>query len=393
MMNNTIFYQELKRNAAIVNDEINSHKERTPMLCDACTALLWLANGAHKEGLLWLIDAQESDRVQGLVLGNEVSQMVELIVDGTDAQVVEDLCLTHYFSRNYAGIEGFLYLVYLSVLLDVQAGMHPRLIKWKIAAMMPDEINEELDRIEAEETAAEQKSSEERWEALFNNPFPLDELSINYYIIRMVDDCLIRMRNEDIQRTLREIPNGDLSLLMKGLSGTALKKIHDNVAARLAVNILDEMESIGSARVKDIAETADKVFQIMLRLAAIQEISLPEHLSKLFMQGETAGEREEYDSTNLKLYFTKMMNRDIQKVLKNVSHDVLGTAMQGWDARLRQLITSNITRQAAEEVSRSMEGRQYTAEEIGQANEQIFEIIRRLEDSSEIMIMGGDMLR
>ncbi len=86
-----------------------------------------------------------------------------------------------------------------------------------------------------------------------------------------------------MQRLLRDIETQRCVLLMKGLSGDALKKLHDNLSERLCAMLLEDMEYMGPVRLIDVADAANKVFQVMLKLAGMGEISVPGKFAEIFV--------------------------------------------------------------------------------------------------------------
>lgn len=280
--NMDIIYQEVRENALEVNKRAKSEDSLRYALTECATALLWLADVARKEGLLALEEAAESERVAGLILGSELAHMMALVVDGTDPKEVERISLKGYFSRGYEKLEGFVYLLYMDTVLEIQAGENPFVIYENIRSFMPDEVITELDRLQEEGRKSKIRTSEEEWERLFTGEMAAESDTKDYYIMKLVDHCFICMNCEGISRVLKDIETGDLALVMKGLSGNAIRNIHSNLAAGLAANLLEDMVSMGPVRLCDVAEAADRIFKIMLKLEKHGEISLPDNLANIF---------------------------------------------------------------------------------------------------------------
>ncbi len=150
--NNDIFFQEIRKNAIAVQREIRS-SEGTIInsLTESASALLWLSKVARHEGLLDLEMAAESERVAGLILGAELKRMLIFVSYAIDPEETAAILFKRYFSRNYEGVEGFFYLLYMDIVLKIQAGeTHPYIILENIRSFMPDEVHAELDRIQEE---------------------------------------------------------------------------------------------------------------------------------------------------------------------------------------------------------------------------------------------------
>lgn len=383
--NKNIFYQEIRKNAMLVKDEIKKDANIVCILVKAFEALLWLEDITRKEGLLALEEAREDEKIASLVFGEELSRIIHFVVDGMDQENIEDICFKRYYSWSYSGLEGFLYLLYFDVALEIQVGVSHQCMEEGIRSLMPDEVNKEIDKFLTEKDRMEHQRTEDSWEKLYDRKLQVQEISNEYYIIRLVDYCFTVMNDIDLQRLLRDVENWNLVLLMKGLSGAALKKIHDNISERIAIMLLEDMEYMGPVRLVDIADTTSKIFQVMLKLSSINELSIPGNLSDIFEICNMAQDSEK-ESPILKKRFMGMTNKDIQKVLNTMPRDTLCIAMKGWDSELKRLIFGNLPRPAAGMVRNDLEKIDNTQREIEEANKKIEMVISRLEDCGEIYV-------
>ncbi|MCR5054294.1 MAG: hypothetical protein K6A69_05570 [Lachnospiraceae bacterium] len=387
--NNGVFYQEIRSNSKAVQELMDKEDAVLACMSDAAQTLIWLSEQARKEGLLWLEEAASGERVSKLVLGYELKRMIDLVVDGTDPEIVEDISMKRYFSRNYNGLEGFLYLIYLDGALNIQAGETPWVFRKSVLSFMPDQVGAEMDRILEEESKAMAKTAEERWCALFQEGALKTGMSAEFYTVRMLDFCISAMNDEDMGRFLREVENWDLAVTMKLLSGSAYKKIHDNTSERLRTMLIEDFECMGPVRMKDIVETDCRLFQTILKLGENREISVPGGLDKIFaVYEENSFSVEDDFSKEMKSFFKGMTNRDVQRVLKDIPQDTLTAAMKGWDRELRRLVCGNLPTLVAGIVTRDMERTDYSEKSIKDANEMISGVIRRLEDCGEVFIRG-----
>ena len=101
--NKDIFYQEIRKNAMLVKDEIKKDANIVCALVKAFETLLWLEDITRKEGILALDEAREDERIAGLVFGEELLRIIHFVVNGTDRENIEDICLKRYYSWNYSG--------------------------------------------------------------------------------------------------------------------------------------------------------------------------------------------------------------------------------------------------------------------------------------------------
>jgi flagellar motor switch protein FliG len=88
---------------------------------------------------------------------------------------------------------------------------------------------------------------------------------------------------------------------------------------------------------------------------------------------------------------TKLSNKDVQSLLKNVDKSQLAMALKGASESLKEKILSNMTSQASEVLKEEME---YLGavklSAVEQVQQQIVDIVRRLEDMGEISTSSGD---
>jgi len=88
---------------------------------------------------------------------------------------------------------------------------------------------------------------------------------------------------------------------------------------------------------------------------------------------------------------TKLSDKDIQTVLKNVETPQWAMALKGASPELKQKILGNMSQRAAAMLTEEME---YLGavklSEVEQVQQQIVDIVRRLEDAGEITVHAGD---
>ena len=119
---------------------------------DAYKRVMKLERIARREGLLAL-EYEAEFMPKDIPLCNQITEMIELVVDGTDPQVIEELMTIKFFTiHNYTGIEALLYFLYVRSMLMIQAGMSPWLIEQFFNAVLSNGVPTfERERIRAEE--------------------------------------------------------------------------------------------------------------------------------------------------------------------------------------------------------------------------------------------------
>jgi flagellar motor switch protein FliG len=88
---------------------------------------------------------------------------------------------------------------------------------------------------------------------------------------------------------------------------------------------------------------------------------------------------------------TKFSDRDIQTILKNVENSQWAMAMKGASEDLKQKVLSNMSKRAAALLQEEMEYLgPVRASNVEQVQQQIVDIIRRLEDAGEITVHANE---
>lgn len=156
---------ELKeiREKVLVNikEVAGQHKEKIE---DAYKRVMKLEHIARREGLLALEYEAEFISKEA-PLCNQLTEMIELVVGGTDPQVIEELITIKFFAvHNFTGIDALLYFLYARSMLMIQAGVSPILIEELFHAMIPNEVlTFERERMRAEE---EKKQKIAEWKSV-----------------------------------------------------------------------------------------------------------------------------------------------------------------------------------------------------------------------------------
>ena len=116
-------FKELKAQLSIdIKEVAQQNKEQ---LMDAYTRIMTMAGVAYKEGLL-LVENEVELMPRETLLYNELREMVELALDGTEQDVLEKLITDKFFVHEYTEIEKLLYFLYARSMLLIQACVSPR---------------------------------------------------------------------------------------------------------------------------------------------------------------------------------------------------------------------------------------------------------------------------
>ena len=87
-----------------------------------------------------------------------------------------------------------------------------------------------------------------------------------------VFEDILLLDDRAIQRVLRDVDNGDLSMALKGSNEEVQEAIFKNLSKRLAAMIKEDMEFMGPVRMKDVEEAQQKIVNIIRKLEDSGEI-------------------------------------------------------------------------------------------------------------------------
>ncbi len=227
-------------------------------------------SGVHKEGLIPLIEEligfSDKARKQGLLSLEDDLGMVkdpflkmgmQLIIDGTDPELVEEILERIIFFSNATTERVLEYCIMRTGVLGIQTGNNPHVLHHQLYAYIGMEFIEEyISQVDSHPTVRE----------LMVNPnfIPLDiSLEFNHLFTHM-DDL-------SIQRMLREI---DITVLVYALSNSSLEcesKILKNISSRAAY-MLTEDRQILSISLEDCIENQKMILDLYEKLVEMGEI-------------------------------------------------------------------------------------------------------------------------
>ena len=87
-------------------------------------------------------------------------------------------------------------------------------------------------------------------------------------------DDLIRLELTDLQRIMREVDSGDLTLSLKSATESLREFILQAVSKRAAETLVEDLEMMGPVKVTEVEAAQERVIQVVRRLEEQEEISL-----------------------------------------------------------------------------------------------------------------------
>jgi len=77
-----------------------------------------------------------------------------------------------------------------------------------------------------------------------------------------------------VQLVLRQVEGGDLATALKGVRGDVREKIMSNMSERARENLSDEIDMLGSVRLRTVEEAQAKILQAVRTLEASGQITV-----------------------------------------------------------------------------------------------------------------------
>lgn len=87
-------------------------------------------------------------------------------------------------------------------------------------------------------------------------------------------DDLIRLELPDLQRIMREVDSGDLTIALKSASDALRDFVLQAVSKRAAETLLEELEMMGPVKLTEVEAAQERIIQVVRRLEEQEEISL-----------------------------------------------------------------------------------------------------------------------
>jgi flagellar motor switch protein FliG len=89
-----------------------------------------------------------------------------------------------------------------------------------------------------------------------------------------VFDDIIKLSNQDMQRVLKEVPQNDLAIALKGAIEEVKNFVFSNISSRMKEMLVDEMDVMGPIRVRDLEEAQQRIVAVVRRLEDGGEITI-----------------------------------------------------------------------------------------------------------------------
>jgi hypothetical protein len=207
---------------------------------------------ARRNGLLSLI--QVAEQKSSFLL----SKGLQLVVDGVNPQVVRDVMENYIISGDYAGKDLLERCIILEGVSAIQQGFHPKVTKEFLLSF----LGEDTYKIYQKEYEGGNRDSLELYlKEIEETPAPSPKGS-------KLDQSILDISDEAVERFLMEINTSDLAKLLKGMGGQAQTRIFNNLSKKAAYGLKDTLEDLDSIDDAELATVQDMAFDIISDLHA-----------------------------------------------------------------------------------------------------------------------------
>lgn len=88
-------------------------------------------------------------------------------------------------------------------------------------------------------------------------------------------NTLLLLTDRDIQKWLREVPNADLIVALKGTSSAIQDKVFRNMSSSLSAHLKEDFAYTGPVFKEDVLSKQQRVLEILKNLALNHEVVIP----------------------------------------------------------------------------------------------------------------------
>lgn len=239
----------------------NDKKQCIPVI----SRIISFSEKARREGLLAL--EEELDAIKDPFM----QKGMQLVIDGTDPQIVQEILYTMMLSSHGKGIDLLMKSLTLEGILGIQSGYNPRIIGDKLSAFLGRDIDlvGNYDDLQADDRAGNADDAD-------GMESEMDPAEVNSIVEGFEFEKLVDMRDIYIQKVLRETDTQDLAKALKGSSAGLREKMFSNMAQRAALLLKEDMQYMGPIRKEDAIASQEKILNITLRLAESGCLILPD---------------------------------------------------------------------------------------------------------------------
>ena len=234
-----------------------SREEKLPLL-KMISEIVLLANLARMEGVLAL------EKRLKMIDDRLLSMGLELVVDGTDPRIVEEIMDMVIVASFKTGAELLSQLIIRDGVLGIQCGHNPRIIELRLKALLGDELlkqgcgirQNEKDLMDVYEPLM---ADLESWEAAKGLP---------------EFEQLVNRSHRDIQSILMQVDINELVVALTGASLGLKRHFLRNLSKNLCVQVICDMKRAGPMTQGYITRAQQSILNVLHSLKESGEILL-----------------------------------------------------------------------------------------------------------------------
>lgn len=224
--------------------------------------ILELSEKATRSGLLSL--EQEIDAVQPEIF----KKSIQMLIDGIEPESLREILMNYTLCGRYKGKELLIRILIIEGILAIQQGVHSLILREKLSSFFGEDFIGDIQKHFGLDNESQLKKIDT---FIIKN----QDKSLFSKETSLLEEPLGRMDTRSLQRLLREIDAVTLTIAISGASGKIQVKILKNVSKKLAVELIDEMEtSSGIPITSEITGSQKRVLETMLSLRNQGDIAI-----------------------------------------------------------------------------------------------------------------------
>jgi len=205
---------------------------------------------ARRNGLLSLIQVAEESSSFLLKKG------LQLVVDGVTPQVARNVLESYIVSGNFEGKALLERCIILEGVAAIQQGLHPKVTKEYLLSFLGEDSYE----IYQKEFEGESRDS------LGSYLNKIEDTQASSTIGKRLDQIILKLDDEAIEKFLMEINTGDLAKSMKCMGGKAQLRIFNNLSTKAADALREIVEELDTPDESDMASAQELALEIITDL-------------------------------------------------------------------------------------------------------------------------------
>ncbi len=237
-----------------------SHSDKKEAL-STLDKILELSEKTKCSGLLSL--EQEIDAVQLELFKTSI----QMLIDGIEPESLREILMNYTLCGGYKGKELLIRILIIEGILAIQQGVQTLILREKLSSFFGENFIGDIQKHFGLDSESQLKKIDG---FIIKNQ---DKLVFSKET-SLLEEPLARMDNRSLQRLLRDIDAVTLTTAICGASGKTQAKIFKNVSRKMAVMLIDEMETLGTHITSEITDSQKRVLETMHNLRKQGEINI-----------------------------------------------------------------------------------------------------------------------